>query len=106
MLTSDSTTNWNLVISILSVFILITKLPLHILKLLYPCVHAVVQTGLVIIYCASAAWQAGSDTTDPKYPQSGPPWYITKSCSVAHDKGNLSYCKQAKALFAFTILIM
>ncbi|KAL4738747.1 hypothetical protein BDV11DRAFT_188998 [Aspergillus similis] len=103
---SSFTTNWNLVISILSTFILITKVPLHILGLLYPIVLAIVQTGLIIVYCISAAWQAGSDTSDPDHRQSGPPWYITKSCNVAHDSGNVTYCQQAKALFAFTILII
>ncbi|KAL4811265.1 hypothetical protein BDV18DRAFT_155872 [Aspergillus unguis] len=103
---SSFTTNWNLVISILSVFILITKFPLHILNILYPCAHAVVQIGLIIIYCISAAWQAGKDTTDPKHPQNGAPWYITKNCNVAHESSNVTYCHQAKALFAFTILII
>ncbi|KAL4913393.1 hypothetical protein BDW62DRAFT_192723 [Aspergillus aurantiobrunneus] len=100
------TTNWNLVISILSTFIVITKLPLHILQLLYPFALAIVQIGLVIVYCVSAAWQAGSDTSDPEHPQSGAPWYIAKNCNVAHEKGNISYCHQAKALFAFTIIII
>ncbi|KAL4961483.1 uncharacterized protein BDV14DRAFT_122691 [Aspergillus stella-maris] len=100
------TTNWNLVISILSVFIFITKVPLHMLRLLFPIGHAIVQVGLIIVYCVSAAWQAGPDTTDPDHPQSGAPWYITKNCNVAHESGNVTYCQQAKALFAFTILII
>ncbi|KAL4933875.1 uncharacterized protein BDV17DRAFT_286681 [Aspergillus undulatus] len=100
------TTNWNLVISILSTFIFITKVPLHMLHLLYPFAHALLQIGLIIIYCVSAAWQAGPDTSDPARPQPGAPWYITKNCNVAHDSSNLSYCQQAKALFAFTILII
>ncbi|KAL4781433.1 hypothetical protein BJX76DRAFT_16050 [Aspergillus varians] len=100
------TTNWNLVISILSVFILITKFPLHALQLLYPVALAIIQVGLIIVYCISAAWQAGSDTSDPDHSQSGPPWYITKNCKVAHEKGNVAYCHQAKAFFAFTILII
>ncbi|KAL4910613.1 hypothetical protein BDW74DRAFT_828 [Aspergillus multicolor] len=103
---SSFATNWNLVISILSVFILITKVPLHVLGLLYPIILALIQIGLIVVYCVSAAWQAGSDTSDPEHPQNGPPWYITKNCNVAHDSGNVTYCQQAKALFAFTILII
>ncbi|KAI9376008.1 hypothetical protein BJX61DRAFT_26142 [Aspergillus egyptiacus] len=100
------TTNWNLVISILSTFILITKFPLHILHLLYPIVSVIVHTGLVIVYCISAAWQAGKDTSDPDHPQNGPPWYITKNCNVAFDSSNISYCRQAKSLFAVTVIII
>ncbi|KAL6236210.1 hypothetical protein BDW75DRAFT_207315 [Aspergillus navahoensis] len=103
---SSFTTNWNLVIAVLSTFILITKVPLHILGLLYPIALAIVQIGLIIVYCISASWQAGSDTSDPDYRQSGAPWFITKNCNVAHDSGNVTYCQQAKALFAFTILII
>ncbi|KAL2860724.1 uncharacterized protein BJX67DRAFT_328710 [Aspergillus lucknowensis] len=100
------TTNWNLVISILSTFILITKFPLHILQLLYPIVSTIIHMGLVAVYCVSAAFQTGSDKSDPDHLQSGPPWYITKNCNVAHDKGNVGYCQQAKSLFAVTIIII
>ncbi|CBF75790.1 hypothetical protein AN3606.2 [Aspergillus nidulans FGSC A4] len=82
------------------------EVPLHILGILYPIVLGIVQTGLIVVYCVSAAWQAGSDTSDPDHRQSGAPWYITKNCNVAHDSGNVTYCQQAKALFAFTILII
>ncbi|KAL3476379.1 hypothetical protein BJX99DRAFT_142603 [Aspergillus californicus] len=100
------TTNWNLVISILSVFIFITKFPLHLLHLLYPAGLALVQVGLIVVYCVSAAWQAGSDTSDPDHPQNGPPWYITKNCNVAFGSGNVTYCMQAKSLFAVTIILI
>ncbi|KAL4865687.1 hypothetical protein BDV12DRAFT_146171 [Aspergillus spectabilis] len=100
------TTNWNLVIAILSTFLFITKVPLHMLNLLYPFVSTFLHIGLIVVYCVSAAWQAGSDTSDSDHPQSGPPWYITKNCNVAHDKGNVGYCQQAKALFAVTIIII
>lgn len=85
---------------------MITKFPLHILGLLFPFATAILQVGMIIIYCISAAWQAGSDKSDPEHPQNGAPWYITKNCNVAHEKGNVTYCRQGKALFAFTILIM
>ncbi|KAL4881587.1 hypothetical protein BJY04DRAFT_55434 [Aspergillus karnatakaensis] len=100
------TTNWNLVIAILSTFFFITKVPLHVLNLLYPFVSVLLHIGLIAVYCVSAAWQAGSDTTDPEHPQSGPPWYITKNCNVANDEGNVGYCQQGKALFAVTIIII
>ncbi|KKK27210.1 hypothetical protein ARAM_007098 [Aspergillus rambellii] len=106
MVWSSFATNYNLVIAILSTFIFITKFPLHVLRILYPAPSAFFHAGLVAIYCASASFQAGSDTSDSRHLQRGAPWYIAKSCSVAYDKGNIGYCEQAKSLFAFTIVII
>lgn len=69
-----------------------------------PLLSAVVHAGLTVVYALSAAYQAGSDTSDPKHPQHGAPWYITKSCSVAHTRSNVHYCQQAKAAFACTVV--
>ncbi|KAE8148310.1 hypothetical protein BDV25DRAFT_20142 [Aspergillus avenaceus] len=99
-------TDYNLVLGVLSVFMLITKIPVHVLRIFYPPLSVFVHIGLFILYIVSAAYQAGSDTSDPRHPQSGPPWYITKSCNVASNKEVIGYCKQAKALFGFTIIII
>lgn len=72
----------------------------------YPPFSVAIHGGLLGLYIASASYQGGSDESDPKHPQSGAPWYISKKCSVAKDPTNIPYCKQAKALFAITIIIM
>lgn len=72
----------------------------------YPPFSVVIHAGLFGLYIASASYQGGSDESDPKHPQSGAPWYLAKNCSVAKDPANIPYCKQAKALFAITIIIM
>lgn len=100
------TTDFNLAIGVLSTFFLITKFPLHVLRLFYPPVAAFIHAGLFAIYVASATFQAGSDMSDPKHPQKGAPWFIAKSCSVAKNPDNIKYCKQSKALFAMTIIVM
>jgi hypothetical protein len=56
------------------------------------------------LYACAAAFQAGSDTTDSRHPQNGPPWYITKPCKVAYSPSNIGYCQQAKSLFAVTVI--
>jgi len=99
-------TNYELVIGVLSIFLLIVKFPLHCMHLFYPPVATTIHGGGMILYMVSAAYQGGSDMSDPKHPQSGPPWYITKSCSVAAHKSNIGYCEQAKALFAISIVLM
>lgn len=106
MLIDYRTPNYNLAIGVLSTFFLITKFPVHVLRLFYPPVAAFIHAGLFAIYIASATFQAGSDMSDPKHPQKGAPWFIAKSCSVAKDPDNIKYCKQSKALFAITIIIM
>jgi len=69
-------------------------------------VSVVVHAILTAIFVVSLAYQAGPDTSDPDHPQNGPPWYITKPCSVAHDPSNIGYCQQAKAAFACTCIIV
>ncbi|KAJ5206267.1 hypothetical protein N7491_003113 [Penicillium cf. griseofulvum] len=106
MVWSGFITNYNLVLGVLSTFFLITKLPTHWMNLFYPPVAVVVHLSLIILYIVSAVYQAGSDMSDPRHPQSGAPWYIAKSCSVAFRKSNVGYCMQAKALFAVTIIMI
>ncbi|OKL60126.1 hypothetical protein UA08_04815 [Talaromyces atroroseus] len=98
--------NYDLVIGVLSTFLLLVKLPVHVLRFFYPPVGAFVNGACFILYIAAACFQAGSDTSDPHHLQKGAPWYITKSCSVAYYPSNVGYCEQAKALFGFTIMVI
>ncbi|CAI7567175.1 unnamed protein product [Penicillium manginii] len=106
MVWSSFITNFNLVIGVLSTFMLIVKLPLHAMHLFFPPIAAATHGCLLVLYIVAARYQAGSDTSDPQHPQPGPPWYITKSCSVAAHKSNLGYCMQAKSLFAITVIVI
>lgn len=73
---------------------------MYMLHVLPPIVSAILHAILMILYSIAVAYQASSDTSDPRHPQKGPAWYITKSCSVAHNKSLVGYCQQAKATFA------
>jgi hypothetical protein len=96
--------NYDLVLGVLSTFILLTKIPIHVLHFFHPPFSAIVHGALCVLYGCAAGFQAGSDTTDPRHPQNGPPWYITKPCNVAYSPGNIGYCQQAKSLFAVTVI--
>jgi len=96
---------FNLVIGVLAVFLHLTKCPMHVLRILYPPISVAIHGGLTALFVASVVFQAGSDTTDSTAPQRGPPWYITKSCSVAYYKSDIGYCQQAKSLFAVSIIL-
>lgn len=87
-------------------FFLLVKVPMFVLNVFYPPLSIFVHTILIILYSVSAAWQAGSDMSDERHVQSGPPWYITKNCNVAARRSNIGYCRQAKSAFACTIILM
>ncbi|KAJ5662281.1 uncharacterized protein N7477_009897 [Penicillium maclennaniae] len=106
MVWSSFLTNYNLVIGVLSTFLWIVKFPIHCMHLFFPPIAAVVHGSIMVLWIVSARYQAGSDMSDPKHPQPGPPWYISKSCSVAAHKSNVPYCEQAKSLFAVSIILI
>ncbi|KAI4716478.1 hypothetical protein E4T48_07356 [Aureobasidium sp. EXF-10727] len=103
---SQFITDYNVVISVLSMFLMLVKPVLFFMRALIPILSAVVHILLVVLYAYSAYGQSASDMTDKHHPQKGAPWYITKSCDVASDKKNIGYCKQAKASFAVTLCLL
>lgn len=106
MLTIPSITNYNLVIAVLSMFFMLIKGIMYMLHVLPPIVSVVLHLVLIILYAVAVSIQASSDTSDPRHPQNGPAWYITKSCSVAHNRNNIGYCQQAKATFACFVAML
>jgi len=103
---SQFITNYNVVIVVLSMFILLVKGVMYVLHVFPPILSVAVHAILIALYTVSVDYQASSDTTDPEHPQNGPPWYITKSCSVTKNKHLVEYCKQAKASFACTCAML
>lgn len=103
---SQFVTDYNVIISVLSTFILLTKAVMFALHLFIPLLSVAVHALLAALFGYSISCQTASDTTDPQQPQNGPPWYITKSCNVAYYKKNVGYCEQAKATFAITIVLI
>jgi len=103
---SQFITNFNVVIVVLSMFIMLVKSVMYMLHVFPPILSVLVHAVVIALYTVSVDYQASSDTTDPAHPQNGPPWYITKSCSVTHDKSLVGYCQQAKASFACTCTML
>ena len=87
----DSITNFNLIVGVLSAFILLGKLFLHILRIFVPPLSAILHAVLFSLFVVSTRYQAGSDMSDSRHPQPGPPWYITKNCNVAYSASNIGY---------------
>jgi len=99
-------TKFNLVISVLSMFILLVKSVLVPLHVLYPILSFLMHALEVGLYAYSVYGQTAPDTIDPKHSNPGPPWYITKSCSVAALKSNTGFCQQAKGAFFVTVFML
>ncbi|RMD39948.1 hypothetical protein DV735_g5172, partial [Chaetothyriales sp. CBS 134920] len=103
---SQFITHYILVIVILSMFILLVKVPMYMLHVFPPILSALVHAIMTAIYAAGVAFLAGSDNTDRNCPSNGPVWYITKSCSVVTQKNLVTYCKQAKATLGLTATLL
>ncbi len=87
-------------------FLMLAKTAMYILNVFPPLLSVLCHAALVALYAVSTAYQAGSDMSDPRRPQPGAPWYISKPCSVAYDQKLVGYCQQAKGAFACTIVIL
>jgi hypothetical protein len=100
----SSITDFNVVIVVLSMFIMLAKTVMYIMRVFPPFFSALIHGALVALYAVSAANQAGPDYLDPKHP-SKYPWYLTRGCGAPVKPQLQGYCKQAKASFAVTIVM-
>lgn len=98
-------TTFNVVISLLSMFILLVKASMYVLHCFIPALSVLVHALLVALYSVSIYNQSRPDTTDVNYLSPGLPWYLSKGCSYA-TPGNHGYCMQARATFAVVIVMM
>ncbi|KAI0006288.1 hypothetical protein F4779DRAFT_596934 [Xylariaceae sp. FL0662B] len=98
-------TNFNVAISVLSLFVLLTKLVAFIMHVWFPLVALLFNISLTVMYAVSLAGQAGPDYLDPRYP-SPVAWYIAKPCSVAANQSVQGSCRLAKGTFAAAAIML
>jgi len=103
--TLTSLTNFNVAISVISLFVLLTKMIGTIMKVYRPVIGLFVSITLTALYATSVYGQMGPDYADPRYP-SPIAWYISKSCDYAKPFGAESSCKLAKGTFAATVYML
>ena len=103
---TNSVTYYNVIIAVLSVFLLLTKGIMFITHVFDPIVSAFLHAALIALYAVSIRNQTASDMSDLAHPQHGAPWYITKSCGAPVNPKLKGYCTQAKAALAVTILLL
>ncbi|KAA6416364.1 MAG: hypothetical protein FRX48_01084 [Lasallia pustulata] len=102
---SSFVTDFNVVISVLSMFISIVKVVMFICDCWVPLLSFVIHAILAALYAISIHAQAAPDMSDPQHPQPGAPWYITKSCGPPVSARVHGYCQQAKGAFAVTVCL-
>jgi len=102
---SQMITNFNVAISVISLFLLLTKMILSIMHVFYPIFGTFVALSLTTLYATSVYGQAGPDYADPRYP-SPVAWYIAKSCNYAANDGAVGSCQLAKGTFAVTCYML
>jgi len=101
-----SVTKYNLVIVVLSMFILLCESCMIFMHVLFPIITFVVHLIKVGLFAFSIYAQTSPDTIDPQQENHGPPWYIKYSCSVSYYKSDIGYCEQAKSLFYVMTLML
>lgn len=92
-------------ISVISLFVLLTKLIAAIMHIWYPLFALLFNVALTALYAVSVYGQAGPDYADPDRP-SPAAWYIAKPCDVAANQKVQSSCRLAKGTFAATVIML
>ncbi|MCJ1230063.1 hypothetical protein MMC12_006734 [Toensbergia leucococca] len=103
---SQFVTNYNVVVAVLSTFILLVKSIMYITHTFPPVLSGFVHAILIALFAVSVHNQAASDMSDPLHPQPGAPWYITKGCGAPVKPSLVGYCKQAQGAFAVTCCLL
>lgn len=95
-------TNFNLAVSVLSMFMLLVKVIMFVMRIWYPFVAGLISALLSILWIVSLYGQMGPDYSDPRHP-SPLAWYVAHSCELARPSGNHHYCLLAQGTFVTTL---
>ncbi|OAQ99811.1 hypothetical protein LLEC1_02906 [Akanthomyces lecanii] len=96
-----SLTNFNVAISVISLFFLLAKLIAFIMKLWFPIIAVFVNMALLALYSVSVYGQIGPDYADPRYPAPAA-WYFRQGCGLAKHYGVYKSCQIAQGSLAAT----
>lgn len=102
---SQTLTNFNVAISVISLFFLLARLILFIMKIWYPILALFVQFSLVALYSVSTYGQIGPDYADDRYPAYAA-WYFRKGCDLARPYGKFKSCQIAQGSLAITVYML
>ncbi|PKS08209.1 hypothetical protein jhhlp_001056 [Lomentospora prolificans] len=102
---SQSLTDFNVAISVIALFLLLTKLIAFIMKVWYPLLAVFINVAAVALWTTSVYGQIGPDFADPRYP-SPVAWYIRMGCDIAKPYNAVRLCMIAKGTLAVTVYML
>ncbi|EMC94457.1 hypothetical protein BAUCODRAFT_35677 [Baudoinia panamericana UAMH 10762] len=104
MVWSSYMVQFNIAISVLSMFLLLIKSTMFVLHSFIPIFGVLVSVLELALYATSIKHQSTPDLSDPQHPSPGLPWYLSKGCKYA-TPANYGFCMQARAVFAVTCVM-
>ncbi|RFU75073.1 hypothetical protein TARUN_7172 [Trichoderma arundinaceum] len=102
---SRTFTDYNVAISVISLFFLLTKLIAVIMRIWYPLPSTLTSIALAVLYSVSVYGQVGPDYTDPRYPAPAA-WYFRYGCDMAKPYGQYTNCQIAQASLFITLYML
>jgi hypothetical protein len=102
---SQTLTDFNVAVSVISLFALLVKVICFIMHVWFPLLALLVNISLTAMYAASIYGQAGPDYLDPLRP-SPVAWYIAKPCTAAANQIIQDSCKMAKGTFSASTIML
>ncbi|OAA46905.1 hypothetical protein NOR_02541 [Metarhizium rileyi] len=102
---SQTLTDFNVAISVISLFFLLSKLIAHIMKLWYPILAVFINMALVSLYTVSTYGQIGPDYADARYP-TPMAWYFRQGCGLAEKYGKYGACQVAQGSLFITLYML
>ncbi|KAK4084555.1 uncharacterized protein Triagg1_1035 [Trichoderma aggressivum f. europaeum] len=102
---SRTLTDFNVAISVISLFFLLTKLIAVIMRIWYPLLSTVGSVALVVLYAVSTYGQVGPDYSDPRYPAPAA-WYFRYGCDMAKPYGQYTNCQIAQGSLFITLYML
>lgn len=105
LLTCLRLTDFNVAISVVSLFFLLSKLIAFIMKLWFPLIATFINLALVALYAVSTYGQVGPDYSDPRYPAPAA-WYFRYGCDMAKPYNAYKSCRVAQGSLAATLYLL
>ncbi|KAF5020796.1 hypothetical protein F66182_7174 [Fusarium sp. NRRL 66182] len=98
-------TDFNVAISIISLFFLLAKLTAFIMKCWYPIFATFINASLVALYTVSVYGNIGPDHADSRYPASAA-WYFRYGCDIAKPYGKYKSCRIAQGSLVVALYML
>ncbi|KAJ4271601.1 hypothetical protein NW762_000305 [Fusarium torreyae] len=98
-------TDFNVAISVISLFFLLGKLTAFIMKVWYPVFASFINVSMVALYTVCVYGTIGPDYADKRYPAPAA-WYYRYGCDIARPYGKYKSCMIARYSLVVAIYML